>query len=256
MSSPLFTTLSTFIMIGSPMNTQAFLTFPCDTTSVKLLSGHITRLLFSCYTLCLLPFVIVWSFCFTAFLTSLSFSLLSSTSTVLPPGNPSPLTHLPFFCCTLCLLPSFFFCSSVFSFSFPSFSSSCLPHIASALLILTTTPLLSMFSPLLISPHSHHFCSLLFHPALSSSKSSALIHLPAPAYIPLSCTPYTRNKNHLPEPLPTDLHTWALQSLPSFAFTWCLHGTMLEIVFIFVYNQLCLQVILGILVFTKTVFVI
>ena len=38
MSSPLFTILSTFLMMESPINTRAFLAFPCDTTSAKLLS--------------------------------------------------------------------------------------------------------------------------------------------------------------------------------------------------------------------------
>ena len=65
-SSPLFIIVSTFLIMEYPINTRAFLAFPCDTTSAKLLS---------CRTLCPL-------------------CLLSSTFTVLPPGNHSPLTRI------------------------------------------------------------------------------------------------------------------------------------------------------------------
>ena len=85
------------LMMESPINTWAFLAFPCDTTSTKLLS---------CRTLCPL-------------------SLISSTFTVLPPGIPSPLTCVPFLCCIFCLLSSFFW--STLSFSLLLLSSTILP---------------------------------------------------------------------------------------------------------------------------------
>ena len=125
MSSPLFTTLSSFLMVESPRNIRlsspslvtlhlsspslvtlhlsspSLVTlhlsssFPCDTTSAKLLSCRITRLPFSSCTLrslSLLQFLLIHGL--------LLFSpliILDNLTTC----QSLPLTRLPSFCCTL-----------------------------------------------------------------------------------------------------------------------------------------------------------
>ena len=110
---------------------------------------------------------------FLVFPTVFSFSLLFLSSAILPPEIP---LHSPGY------LP--FVAHSSFSIFFllPSF----LPHVTS--LSLFSSPLLSSFSPSLLSSFSH-LCSLLPHPALSSSKAYVLTNIHAPADISLPYTP-------------------------------------------------------------------
>ena len=100
-----------------------------------------------------------------------AFSLLSLSSTILPPDNLSSLTRLLSFCCTSFLFLHFFFLPA---------------HVVSVLFVLTT--------------------HLYFHrsqhpPLLSSFKITCLNTFTCPTYILLYYTTYTQTTPNLPKPL-------------------------------------------------------
>ena len=139
------------------MNTRAFLTFPCDPASAKLLSCRVTRLQFFCCTLCLLPPVILWSFCCTALLTS----------------------------------PFLFYHQTLLSYLLAIPRHSSVYHSLVVLLVLINSALF--------------FLTIIINIICLNSFACTCGHF-------ILYTPYTRNKNHLPERLPSNLHIQTVKS--------------------------------------------